>query len=83
MFSTSCHYSSLMHMNTPSRVTAALLTRMSTRPRGSAGHRPDLGGEIAHSAVIVVVDRDGVVRHRQVGVQDDLEPLVAAVSAVR
>ncbi len=41
--------------------------------------RPDEGGEIAHSAVVVVCGADGVVRHRQVGIQDGVEPLVAAV----
>lgn len=44
--------------------------------------RPDGGGEIAHSAVIAVVDAEGVVRHRQVGVPDGVAPLVAAVRAV-
>ena len=41
--------------------------------------RPDEGGEIAHSAVVVVCGPDGTVRHRQVGIQDGVEPLVAAV----
>jgi protein SCO1/2 len=44
--------------------------------------RPDAGGEIAHSAVIVVVDRDGVMRYRQAGLTGDPAPLVAAVRAV-
>jgi protein SCO1/2 len=44
--------------------------------------RPDAGGEIAHSAAIVVVDRDGVIRHRQAGLTGDPAPLVAAVRAV-
>jgi protein SCO1 len=44
--------------------------------------RPDAGGEIAHSAVIVVVDRAGVIRHRQAGLSGDPAPLVAAVRAV-
>ncbi len=44
-------------------------------------HRPDAGGEIAHSAVIAVVDANGVVRHRQVGIESDASPLVAAVRA--
>lgn len=43
--------------------------------------RPDEGGEIAHSAVIVVCNPDGTVRHRQLGIQQDVEPLVAAVEA--
>lgn len=41
--------------------------------------RPDEGGEIAHSAVIVVCSADGVVRHRQMGLQTGIGPLVAAV----
>ena len=45
--------------------------------------RPDEGGEIAHSAVIAVVDSSGVVRHRQVGQQNDVTPLVMAVRAAR
>jgi len=46
-------------------------------------YRPDAGGEIAHSAVIAVVDGEGVVRHRQVGLENDSSPLVAAVRDVR
>ncbi len=45
-------------------------------------YRPDGAGEIAHSALILVVDGGGVVRHRQVGVTDDVAPLVAAVRGV-
>jgi protein SCO1/2 len=45
--------------------------------------RPDAGGEIAHSAVIVVVDSAGVIRHRQAGLTGDPAPLVAAVRAVQ
>ena len=44
--------------------------------------RPDAEGEIAHSAVIVVVDRAGVIRYRQAGLTGDPAPLVAAVRAV-
>lgn len=36
-------------------------------------------GEIAHSAVILAIDRDGVVRGRRVGPSGDLQPLVAAL----
>lgn len=46
-------------------------------------HRPDAGGEIAHSAVIAVVDGEGVVRHRQVGFEEETGPLVSAVRALR
>jgi protein SCO1/2 len=45
-------------------------------------HRPDGDGEIAHSAIVAVVDTGGRIRHRQVGIQDDIAPLVAAVTAV-
>jgi protein SCO1/2 len=41
------------------------------------------GGEIAHSAMIFVIDRDGVVRHRQVGLAQDPGELLAALRAVR
>ena len=41
--------------------------------------RPDQDGEIAHSAVAVVCGPDGVVKLRQVGLQNGVEPLVAAV----
>jgi protein SCO1 len=44
--------------------------------------RPDDDDEIAHSAVIAVVDANGVIRHRQVGMVDDTAPLVRAVRAV-
>ena len=43
--------------------------------------RPDGGGEIAHSAVIVVVDSAGVIRHRQAGMRNDTRPLVAALES--
>jgi len=44
--------------------------------------RPDGEGEIAHSALIAIVDRDGVIRHRQLGNVDDRSALVAAVRKV-
>jgi protein SCO1 len=37
-------------------------------------------GDIAHSAIIVVVDRHGVVRHRQLGVGQDPATLLDAVA---
>lgn len=37
-------------------------------------------GEIAHSAMIFIVDREGVVRHRQVGLRQDPQDLVAALA---
>jgi protein SCO1/2 len=45
-------------------------------------YRPDGAGEIAHSALIAVVDGGGVIRHRQVGTVDDRSELVAAVERV-
>lgn len=36
-------------------------------------------GEIAHSAVIFLIDRDGVIRHRQLGLNQDPKEFVAAV----
>lgn len=42
-------------------------------------YRPEENGEIAHSAMIFVIDEEGVVRHRQVGVWKDPGDLVAAV----
>ncbi len=45
--------------------------------------RPDPGGEIAHSAVIVVAGGDGVIRHRQAGLGTGDSTLVAAVRAVQ
>lgn len=46
-------------------------------------YRPEEDGEIAHSAMIFVIDEDGVVRHRQVGVGKDSRELVAAVRQAR
>jgi protein SCO1/2 len=46
-------------------------------------YRPEEDGEIAHSAMIFVIDEDGVVRHRQVGVGKDSNGLVAAVQKAR
>jgi protein SCO1 len=44
-------------------------------------YRAEEGGEIAHSAMIFVIDRDGVVTHRQVGIGQEPSNLVAAVAA--
>lgn len=46
-------------------------------------YRPEEDGEIAHSAMIFVIDQAGVVRHRQVGVGKDSNELVAAVRKAR
>lgn len=44
-------------------------------------YAPASGG-VAHSAMIVVVDRQGVVRHRQIGVGQARQPLLEAVQAI-
>jgi len=44
-------------------------------------YRAEDGGEIAHSAMIFVINRDGVITHRQVGLGQDANDLVAAVAA--
>lgn len=40
-------------------------------------------GEIAHSAMIFVIDRDGIVRHRQVGLAQDPRDLLASLRSIR
>ncbi|MEO5987358.1 MAG: SCO family protein [Candidatus Eisenbacteria bacterium] len=42
--------------------------------------RPEEGGEIAHSAVIAVVDSGGIVRMLQTGLQTDMKPLLSAIA---
>ncbi len=44
-------------------------------------YAPAASGDISHSALIVVVDQHGVVRHRQVGVGQDPKPLLDAIAA--
>ncbi len=46
-------------------------------------YQEEVGGEIAHSAMIFVIDGHGVVRHRQVGIGQDATSLVAAVKRAR
>jgi len=41
------------------------------------------GGEIAHSAMIFVIDRGGVVRHRQQGLAQDPSELLAELRAIQ
>ena len=43
-------------------------------------YAPGPSGDISHSALIVVVDQHGVVRHRQVGVGQDPKPLLDAIA---
>lgn len=45
--------------------------------------RPEESGEIAHSAMTFVIDREGVVRHRQLGLDQDPGGLVSAVERAR
>jgi len=40
-------------------------------------------GEFAHSAMIFVLDRQGVIRHQQLGLNADSRELIAAVRAAR
>ena len=42
-------------------------------------YAPMPDGEISHSAMIFVIDKTGVVRHRQVGLAQDSRPLVEAL----
>jgi len=46
-------------------------------------YKPDGEGEIAHSAMILVLDRRGAVVHRQVGVDQDATALIAALAEAR
>jgi protein SCO1/2 len=46
-------------------------------------YRPEADGEIAHSALIVLIDREGIVRHRQVGLGQNPGGLIAAVRQAR
>lgn len=46
-------------------------------------YKPDQSGDIAHSAMIVVIDRDGVVRHRQLGLVNDQRELITALARLR
>ena len=43
-------------------------------------YQPEDGGEIAHSAVILAIDGDGVVRHREVGLGRNPQGLLAALN---
>jgi protein SCO1/2 len=42
-------------------------------------YKPEDNGEIAHSALMLAIDHDGVVRHRQVGLGRDPQALIAAL----
>lgn len=44
-------------------------------------YAPAPSNEIVHSSLVLAIDRRGVVRHRQVGVGQDLKPLFEAISA--
>ena len=44
-------------------------------------YKPEGDGEISHSALIIVIDPAGAIRHRQLGLGQDPAALVDAVSA--
>lgn len=46
-------------------------------------YAPEPDGEFAHSAMIFVIDRRGVVRHRQAGLGQDTTGLMNALAAAR
>jgi len=46
-------------------------------------YKREATGEIAHSAMIFVIDRNGVIRHRQVGLTDGNRELADALTATR
>jgi protein SCO1 len=43
-------------------------------------YKTEDNGEIAHSAMIFIIDRDGVVRHRQEGLNPESRELIAALA---
>jgi protein SCO1/2 len=43
-------------------------------------YKAEDNGEIAHSAIIFIIDREGVVRHRQVGLNPDSHELTTALA---
>jgi len=43
-------------------------------------YKPEDNGEIAHSAMIFIIDREGVVRHRQLGLNPDPHELTTALA---
>lgn len=46
-------------------------------------YKRQISGDLAHSAMIFVIDRNGVVRHRQVGLTGDPHDLVEALAQAR
>ena len=46
-------------------------------------YQADQNGDIAHSAMIVVIDRHGVVRHRQLGLVADQHELIQTLASIR
>lgn len=46
-------------------------------------YRADGGGEFAHSSIIFLIDRDGVIRHRQVGSGTDPAEFLAALARTK
>jgi protein SCO1 len=43
-------------------------------------YKTEDNGEIAHSAMIFIIDREGVVRHRQLGLNPDSHELISALA---
>jgi protein SCO1/2 len=46
-------------------------------------YRADGGGEFAHSSIIFLIDREGLIRYRQVGVAADASEFLTALAATR
>ena len=46
-------------------------------------YRPEQNGDIAHSAMIIVIDRDGVVRHKQLGLVNEQRELIDTLASLR
>lgn len=45
-------------------------------------YRPEAGGEMAHSSIIFLIDAEGVIRHRQEGLNQGPDALLAAYRAL-
>jgi protein SCO1/2 len=46
-------------------------------------YKREENGDIAHSAMIFVIDRNGIVQHRQIGLAENQRDLVAALARAR
>jgi protein SCO1/2 len=45
-------------------------------------YRPEAGGEMAHSSIIFLIDAEGVIRHRQEGLNQGPDALLTAFRAL-